>query len=214
MSHCYKINLMSYAFQRPNKRVKMLHRSTPYDYVVRSMLNLNDKVPESECRNILEGEILMTDPSGRGAYLSSHAHVHSDQRAFGLPYADMLTKLQVAGFAVTGYNEKTSQYAQGFMSTVGGVNTVMNTGKGQIAAGKLIYALPRKDGSTPHIRGVHRSKALFALTDEDGQDYKDALATVGNDEKKLDKFCVGTALCSSRSGQTVDVLLHSRVSNA
>ena len=208
---------MSYAFQRPNKRVKMLHRSTPYDYVVRSMLNISGDVPEKECRNVLEGEILMTDPKGRGAYLSSHAHVHSDQRAFGKSksHVNLLDNLQVAGFAVTGFNEGTSQYAQGFMSTVGGVNTVMNTGVSQIAAGKLIYALPRKTTSkTPHIRGVHTSKVLFALSDEDGQDYKDALDVKGGDASKLDKFCVGTALCSSRSGQTVDVLLHSRVSNS
>merc|ERR1719183_3144371 len=99
----------------------MLHRSTPYDYIVRSRLRIENSVPEEECRNILEGEILMSNPNDAAAYLSSHAHVHSDQRAFGaVAFADLCQNLQYAGFAVTGFNPKTSQYSQGFMSTIGG----------------------------------------------------------------------------------------------
>ena len=202
------------AYRRPNKRVKMLHRSTPYDYIVRTKLNIAGEVPESECRNILEGEILMTDPTAAGVYRSSHAHVHSDVRAFGNNLQNLLTNLQYAGIAVTGYNEATSQYAQGFMATVGGVNTIMNTGSSSIKAGKLIYALPRTNKG-PRISGIHSSRMSFALSDKDGQDYKDAAASaIPKVIIDLDKFCIGTALSSARSGQTIDVLLHSRVTNS
>lgn len=203
---------MSRAFQRPNKRVKMLHRSTPYDYVVRSMLRLGKNVV-GERSNILEGEILMTNPSSSGQYLSSHAHVHSDQEAFGLTSFDEACKqLQYSGIAVTGYNAKTSQYSQGFVATVGGINTIMNTGEKPITAGKLIYALPRHSSSkVPNIRGVPSGKKLFALCDDKGTSYVEAAKVSGVD---VDKFCIGMALSNSRSGQTVDVLLHSRVSNS
>ena len=197
------------AYRRPNKRVKMLHRSTPYDYIVRTKLSIERTVPESECRNILEGEILMTDPTAAGVYRSSHAHVHSDVRAFGNDLNTLLKNLQYAGIAVTGYNEATSQYAQGFMATVGGINTIMNTGSASIKAGKLIYALPRLSKG-PRISGIHSSRVSFALTDKDGSDYKAAEKQNIN----LDKFCIGTALSSARSGQTIDVLLHSRVTNS
>lgn len=227
------------SYGRLNKRVKVTHRMTPYDVVVRSVIlsdgNGGDNAPviDAESRNILEGEVLMERDTDRSLYLSNHRHVHSDQRAWSFPtdateLQQKVTDLRYAGISVTGFDARHSQYQQGFMSTIGGLNSIMNTGDRALVAGKEVYAVPTISGDNEHktnIIGVPRSKKLFATVHEDSPLFIAAATAVtrarpadaGDDQtawdrqavQELRKFCIGTCLRGGRRNQLVDVVLHS-----
>ena len=154
-----------YSTGRARKRVKVAHRMTPYDYALRSVIVENSENPPGECKNIFEGEALMENVDQRAQYYATQRHVHSDQRAVSanLNLQQKLQKLRFAGFAVTGYDHKTSVYEQGFMSTIGGVNTVMNTGDKALEVGKEIYVLPTQGDNNVRIQGIHANKNVFAV---------------------------------------------------
>lgn len=225
------------SYGRLNKRVKVTHRMTPYDVVVRSVI-LSDEtgsgapVIDAESRNILEGEVLMEKDTDRSLYLSNHRHVHSDQRAWQFDgpgeLESKVANLRYAGISVTGFDARSGQYQQGFMSTIGGLNSIMNTGDRALVAGKEVYAVPTSSAAPEHktnIIGVPRSKKLFATVHEDSPLFiAAATAAIGNgrpDEadaqaewdrravQKLRKFCIGTCLRGGRRNQLVDVVLHS-----
>jgi hypothetical protein len=226
-------------YGRASKRVKVAHRMTPYDYAVRSVIFRNGEQPrlaENECRNILEGEALMENTQDTSQYMASQRHVHSDQRAvagndaLGLK----LKNLRFAGFAVTGFDQKYGVYEQGFMATIGGVNTVVNTGDRFLEAGLPLLVIPTQiNGANPlrNAIGVHRDKRLFATVHPKyeeqqqgavgGSFYNQAVAALLNDgvnhpdirdaisaQRYLKKFEVGTVIRGGRSGQPIDVVLH------
>lgn len=161
-----------YSTGRASKRVKVAHRLTPYDYALRSVILDDTSGVTGECQNILEGEALMENTKNRAQYYATFRHVHSDQRAVAgqarpgvgrYRLRDKLEDLRFAGFAVTGYDSKHSVYEQGFMSTIGGVNTVINTGDKPLEAGQEVFVLPT-DGNNDNqrIKGVHNMKQLFS----------------------------------------------------
>jgi len=220
------------SYGRATKRVKVAHRMTPYDYAVRSIIFQDSNLGERQ--NILEGEALMESIPNVSTYLATQRHVHSDQIALlgnnvatDAELVRALRDLRFAGFAVTGFDQKYGVYEQGFMATIGGVNTVMNTGSKYLEAGLPVLVIPTKDaGNDAHkragIKGVHRDKHLFALVHptyvNNGTDpYSRAVAALMADdginsrlaaEDYLKKFMVGTCIRGGRAGQPVDVVLH------
>jgi hypothetical protein len=227
-------------YGRASKRVKVAHRMTPYDYAVRSVIFRNGEQPrlaENECRNILEGEALMENTQDTSQYMASQRHVHSEQRAVagndGLGLK--LKNLRFAGFAVTGFDQKYGVYEQGFMATIGGVNTVINTGDRFLEAGLPLLVIPTQiNNAANNLRnaiGVHRDKKLFATVHPKyeeqergvigGSFYNQAVAALQVDDvnhptiqnpiaaqRYLKKFEVGTVIRGGRSGQPIDVVLH------
>ena len=203
------------SYGRARKRVKVMHRMTPYDYAVRSIIFSTKSACSGECQNILEGEALMENIQNRSQYLATFGHVHSDQRALLEQEEDdesrlttALESLRFAGFAVTGFDQKHGVYEQGFMATIGGVNTVMNTGDGALRAGDSLYVIPTKKHENKYIKGVHRDKHQFALVNNESKLFKDAADAVVGGESYLQKFAVGTCIRGGRVGQPVDVVLH------
>ena len=232
------------SYGRLNKRVKVTHRMTPYDVVVRSViLNNNGEQPsqiDTESRNILEGEVLMEKDTDRSLYLSNHRHVHSSQNAWTFEAENndnglksKVENLRYAGISVTGFDARHGQYQQGFMSTIGGLNSIMNSGDKALLAGKEVYVVPTKAANMTNIVGVPRNKNLFATVHDDSGLFKDAAEqAIGNPRpddvspqtavnlanqqtwdrqavQKLRKFCIGTCLRGGRKNQLVDVVLHS-----
>ena len=217
---------MSTGYGRMRKRVKVTHRMTPYDVMVRSVIINDNKsaVSKDEDKNILEGEVLMENDTQRSLYLSSHRHVHSNQDAFGdiSEYAKLCNDLRYAGIAVTGFDAANGVYQQGFMSTIGGLNTLMNTGDSALVAGKEVFVVPvPNNDKRPYFSGISRTKKLFATVHEDTtptslwSQCATELANGGSDAEKqnaMRKFCIGTVLRGGRKGQLVDVVLHSSAS--
>lgn len=215
------------------KRVKVTHRMTPYDVMVRSVI-INDNgsaIKKDEDKNILEGEVLMENDTQRSLYLSSHRHVHSNQDAFGdidtattaaAEYTKLCKELRYAGIAVTGFDAANGVYQQGFMSTIGGLNTLMNTGDSALVAGKEVFVVPvPNNDKRPSFSGISRTKKLFATVHEDlaltslwGQCAEELATGKSPAEKQnaMRKFCIGTVLRGGRKGQLVDVVLHSSAS--
>lgn len=203
------------SYGRARKRVKVMHRMTPYDYAVRSIIFPSKSPCSGECQNILEGEALMENIQNRSQYLATFRHVHSDQRALLEQEEDdesrlttALESLRFAGFAVTGFDQKHGVYEQGFMATIGGVNTVMNTGDGALRAGDSLYVIPTKKHENKYIKGVHRDKHQFALVNNESSLFTEAADKVEGGESYLQKFAVGTCIRGGRVGQPVDVVLH------
>lgn len=230
------------SYGRLSKRVKVTHRMTPYDVAVRSVI-LSDSDLTTERRNILEGEVLMEKDTDRSLYLSNHRHVHSDQDAWTYSsdpnddngntlLREKVTNFRYAGIAVTGYDGRHGVYQQGFMSTIGGLNSIMNTGTSTLSAGKEVYVVPTKESNENHnLIGVPRNKNLFATVHDDDPQWRLAAANAlpqlagnvldergnaGNKEEwdrrataAMRKFCIGTVLRGGRKSQLVDVVLHS-----
>ena len=179
-------------YGRANKRVKVAHRMTPYDYALRSVILRSNERVSGECQNILEGEALMESTSDRSKYYASQRHVHSDQRALGNngSLQDALKDLRFAGFAVTGFDQKYGVYEQGFVASIGGVDTVMNTGDGVLETGKEALVLPTAADNNVRIKGVNRTKSVFSIVhashDEQNQiagrgtHYEDAVIAAAN----------------------------------
>ncbi len=166
--------MTSVRYGRARKRVKVAHRMTPYDYALRSIIITGEK---GERDNILEGEALFENALSRSKYMASQRHVHSDLELVNgeaitndTELGKALKNLRFAGFAVTGFDQKYGVYEQGFMATIGGVNTVMNTGEEMINTGQVVYVIPVKTDSNkqlhPSIKGVVRSKRLAATVTE------------------------------------------------
>ena len=228
-------------YGRASKRVKVAHRMTPYDYAVRSVIFRNGERPrlaENECRNILEGEALMENTQDTSQYMASQRHVHSEQRAVAGNdnLALKLKNLRFAGFAVTGFDQKHGVYEQGFMATIGGVNTVINTGDRFLEAGLPLLVIPTQiiaanPNPLRNAVGVHRDKRLFATVHPKyeeqrqgavgGSFYNQAVAALRRDDvnhptiqnpiaaqRYSKKFEVGTVIRGGRSGQPIDVVLH------
>lgn len=226
------------SYGRLSKRVKVTHRMTPYDVAVRSVI-LSDSDLSTERRNILEGEVLMEKDTDRSLYLSNHRHVHSDQDAWSYndnggrgSLREKVTNFRYAGIAVTGYDARHGVYQQGFMSTIGGLNSIMNTGSSTLSAGKEVYVIPTERPNENHnLIGVPRNKNLFATVHDDNPqwriaaanalpptpagnlDERDAAADVDAWDRRataaMRKFCIGTVLRGGRKSQLVDVVLHS-----
>ena len=121
-----------------------------------------------ESYNVLEGEILMSlDKSKR--YMDGNIHCFSfanglgddvsasvlraladsdlklRKRAMVVARYQILSRLTYSGVAVTPFYTERNSYQdmmQGFVSNVGGLNTLVNTGESQIRPGTLLVDLP------------------------------------------------------------------------
>lgn len=124
--------------------------------------------------------------------------------------AAVLSNLRYAGVSVTGFTPEKDVYEQGFVLTMGGLNTLFNNGSSTVFPGDLICA----DIPNPSDRGSRKNRALqtgvphdklqFIVTPYNG---KNGLAKqVGS--ALASRFILGTALSYSRPGNPLDVVLH------
>ena len=136
--------------------------------------------------------------------------VNGEEVAVEVPEkATVLAGLKYSGVAVTEFSPEKDIFEQGFVMTMGGLNTIFNNGNNIIYPGDVICA----DIPTVAARGVKKNRALqtgipreklqFIVTP-----YRDLLTAVGDDEYLASRFIMGTALSYSRPGSSVDVVLH------
>lgn len=185
-----------------------------------------------EAFHALEGEILMQNSSpGVRRYGDHQMHVFSfanglqgsDIDKDGQPTprdgdavtvnsnlpekARLLNGLKYAGVAVTDFSPEKDVFEQGFVMTVAGLNTLFNNGDQIIYPGDVICAdVPNSHGTRGSSKrslqtGVPRDKIQFVITPFH------ALKKQVPEEIAA-RFIMGTALSYSRSGTSVDVVLH------
>lgn len=219
------------------RRIKPYARPTSFDYNVRFDIRQYQDVKynriknphfqmasNDECFRVMEGELLAKN-NGEGArYNDKELHVFSfaNGLASGLfnegsnlteaeqlsVRADILSKIQYMGVAVTEFSPARDVYEQGFVATIAGLNTLYNNSADTIYPGQtLCMDLPklRASGGNKFKRalqgGVPREKLQFVVRPLDNmkREYGDDLAR---------KFIIGTSISYSRPGDTVDVILH------
>tara|TARA_B100000780_G_scaffold191349_1_gene134766 strand:- start:967 stop:1764 length:798 start_codon:yes stop_codon:yes gene_type:complete len=180
-------------------------------------------VGTDEAFKVLEGEILMqTDMPNVRRYGDHQMHVFSfanglkgsgknrlqassDKR---VSKKKVLENLKYAGVAVTEFTPEKDVFEQGFVLTMGGLNTLFNNGSHTLYPGDLICAdIPnpadkgaRKDRAMQG--GIPHAKLQFVITP-----YKDLKKEL-KDAELASSFIMGTALSYSRPGAPVDVVLH------
>jgi len=184
-----------------------------------------------EAFHALEGEILMQNSSpGVRRYGDHQMHVFSFANGLqgsdlieGQPgprggdavnvnsnapdKAKLLNGLKYAGVAVTDFSPEKDVFEQGFVMTVAGLNTLFNNGDQIIYPGDVICAdVPNSTGRSGVSKrslqtGVPRDKIQFVITP-----FHALKKQVG--EELAARFIMGTALSYSRSGTSVDVVLH------
>lgn len=128
----------------------------------------------------------------------------------------VLKQLDFAGIAVTGFKPEVDVFEQGFVSTLGGLNTIFNNGRDTIHAGDILAVdLPETVGPNRAKRralqtGIPNEKLQFVVRpfEKMVDDY-----LVGQPERpfvqqELSSYIIGTALSYSRPGQPVDIVLH------
>jgi hypothetical protein len=162
-----------------------------------------------ESFQVMEGEILMQskDPKVR-RYGDHMAHVFSFANGLGNAGDDKATimrNLRYSGVAVTGFSPSKDVFEQGFVLTIGGLNTLFNNGNTTLYPGDTICAdlPPRGNGRKVNAlqTGVPHDKYQFVVTTQ-----KALAEEIG--EADAARFIMGTALSYSRPGNPVDVVLH------
>lgn len=175
-----------------------------------------------ESFKVLEGEILMqASAPGIRRYGDHQCHVFSF--ANGLKAKkntkwSVMQMLKYSGVAVTEFTPEQDVYEQGFVMTMGGLNTLFNNGSSTLYPGDLICAdLPNPD-DIKGVRqralqtGIPRDKFQFVITPY--ADLKAELETDKPDDAEnsgdelASRFIMGTALSYSAPGAPVDVVLH------
>ena len=180
-------------------------------------------VGTDEAFKVLEGEILMqtNNPSVR-RYGDHQMHVFSfanglkgktgpvlNASSDKVPAKKAVLKtLKYAGVAVTEFTPEKDVFEQGFVLTMGGLNTLFNNGSSILYPGDLICAdipNPVGRGQKKNIAlqtGIPHEKLQFVVTP-----YADLKKELG-DAELASRFIMGTALSYSRPGAPVDVVLH------
>ena len=155
---------------RDNQRSRMHTRDQPKFH----------RSADPESYNIMPGEILMAKTKNGSRYRGRALHCFSSANGLGSSTDGdhaILKDLQFGGIAVTGYDLRNDQSReqQGFVSSFGGLNTIMNTGSQNIFPGDLLrVTLPDvgrwdkkgSDLSGSGFRapeGVPRDKLSFAV---------------------------------------------------
>lgn len=119
----------------------------------------------------------------------------------------VLKSLRYAGVAVTEFTPERDVYEQGFVLTMGGLNSMFNNGSSTIFPGDLICA----DIPNPADKGSKRNRALQTGIPHDKLQFvvtplKKLSSQVG--DRLASRFIMGTALSYSRPGHPLDVILH------
>lgn len=121
----------------------------------------------------------------------------------------VLSQLDFAGIAVTGFKPEVDVFEQGFVSTLGGLNTIFNNGRDTIHAGDILAVdLPETVGPNRAKRralqtGVPSEKLQFVV-----RPFEKMVFDYQVSESELSPYIIGTALSYSRAGQPVDIVLH------
>lgn len=139
-----------------------------------------------------------------GGRADNNTLVHADERF------NILSDLQFAGVSVTGFKPETDVFEQGFVCTLGGLNTIFNNGKDTINAGDILAVdLPETVSANRKKRralqtGIPNEKLQFIV-----RPLEKMIADYGElRTEKLAAYVIGTALSYSRAGQPVDIVLH------
>lgn len=226
---------MSYSSAK-RRRIKPFARPTSFDinvaYDIRHYQRIKygnvvdpyfPAVGTDEAFKVLEGEILMqTNDPGVRRYGDHQMHVFSfanglkgktgptlqassDNR---VKKKAVLKKLKYAGVAVTEFTPEKDVFEQGFVLTMGGLNTLFNNGSSTLYPGDLICAdIPNpadkhKTKNRALQTGIPHDKLQFVITP-----FKDLKKEL-KDSELASRFIMGTALSYSRPGAPVDVVLH------
>lgn len=230
---------MSYSNAK-RRRIKPFARPTSFDinvaYDIRHYQQIKygnvvdpyfPAVGTDEAFKVCEGEVLMQQkkPSVR-RYGDHQMHVFSfanglkDGRNNVLNASaqqspakySILAGLRYAGVAVTEFTPEKDVFEQGFVMTMGGLNTLFNNGNSTIYPGDLICAdIPNPaDAGRKKNRGlqtgVPHDKLQFIVTPY--RILSDATKPGGVGPKLASEFIMGTALSYSRPGAPLDVVLH------
>lgn len=181
-------------------------------------------VGTDEAFKVCEGEILMqTNKPGVRRYGDHQMHVFSfanglkgDAQILNASGGELddnyekmavLEGLRFAGVAVTEFTPEKDVFEQGFVMTMGGLNTIFNNGAATIYPGDIICAdIPNPaDARSRKNRalqtGVPREKLQFVVTP-----FRQLENDVGTD--LASRFIMGTALSYSRPGSPLDIVLH------
>ena len=180
-------------------------------------------VGTDEAFKVLEGEVLMQqDKPNVRRYGDHQMHVFSfanGLKAEGYALnasapendqpdkADVLAGLRYAGVAVTEFTPEKDVFEQGFVMTMGGLNTLFNNGASTIYPGDIICA----DIPNPADAGARKNRALQTGVPHDKLQFivtpfRILVREVG--PELAARFIMGTALSYSRPGAPVDVVLH------
>lgn len=181
-------------------------------------------VGTDEAFKVLEGEILMqTDKPGIRRYGDHQMHVFSfanglkgDQQTLNASAGEIedidekyniLAGLRYAGVAVTEFTPEKDVFEQGFVMTMGGLNTIFNNGAQTVYPGDVVCAdipNPADAGSRKNRAlqtGVPREKLQFVVTP-----FRVLEREIGT--QLASRFIMGTALSYSRPGTPLDIVLH------
>lgn len=183
-------------------------------------------VATNEAFNVLEGEIcMMHDKPNIRRYGDHNMHVFSfanglqatrDGRVVETVNASggatrykkkILSQLKYAGVAVTEFKPASDVFEQGFVITMGGLNTLFNNGNNTLYPGDVICADIPKTAARGARKGralqtgVPREKLQFVVNS-----FNNLKVEVGT--ALAARFIIGTSLSYSRPGNPVDVVLH------
>jgi hypothetical protein len=180
-------------------------------------------VGTDEAFKVLEGEVLMQqDKPNVRRYGDHQMHVFSFANGLkagggalnaSAPEDDqppnkaaVLEGLRYAGVAVTEFTPEKDVFEQGFVMTMGGLNTLFNNGASTIYPGDIICA----DIPNPADAGARKNRALQTGVPHDKLQFiVTPFRILANDIGQLAaRFIMGTALSYSRPGAPVDVVLH------
>jgi len=135
----------------------------------RTMVKKSRKCPdEPETLNVMPREILMANAQGGSRYRDRHMmHCFSSSNGLGANEEadeDVMDRLVYAGVSVTGYDLHLDKQreAQGFVSSLGGLNTIINTGSQNIYPGDTLRVGPPLDHQKPP-EGVPPEKRMFSV---------------------------------------------------
>jgi hypothetical protein len=226
---------MSYSSAK-RRRIKPYARATSFDINVAfdirhyqqiryGKLGSDPMFPSSgtpEAFKVLEGEILMqaTAPGVR-RYGDHQCHVFSF--ANGLKAKEktkwsIMKMIKYSGVAVTEFTPDVDVFEQGFVMTMGGLNTLFNNGSSTLYPGDLICADIPNPLNVDGVRqralqtGIPHDKFQFVITPY--RDLKTELSSLRSNneetsgEELASQFIMGTALSYSAPGAPVDVVLH------
>jgi hypothetical protein len=230
---------MSYSNAK-RRRIKPFARPTSFDinvaYDIRHYQRIKygnvidpyfPAVGTDEAFKVLEGEVLMqtNNPDVR-RYGDHQMHVFSfanglkaNGATLNASYGEdvespakaaVLENLKYAGVAVTEFTPERDVFEQGFVMTMGGLNTLFNNGSSIIYPGDILCAdIPSAaaKGSRKNRAlqtGVPHDKLQFIVTPYEGR--RGLKTQVG--ESLASRFIMGTALSYSRPGAPVDIVLH------
>jgi len=123
---------------------------------------------EPETLNVMPREILMAKNQNGSRYRDRHM-LHCFSSANGLGAQDqgddsILDELVYAGVSVTGYDlhHDKQRESQGFVSSLGGLNTIINTGRCNIYPGDVLrVGLPHNEQKP--AEGVPPEKKMFSV---------------------------------------------------